>query len=343
MKRLLLRLPNWIGDAVMATATLDRVRTMFPSSHIIALAQPHILELFEGLPFFNSTISLDHHNKKSIQDGFSSAQADCCILFTGSFSSAWHAYRAHIPMRIGFSCHFRRLLLTHPLPVSHDETLHDVLRYLRLLSPFHPIEQLDTPRLFLHVREEEKQCMRKRLELSGIHPWHKLLIVNPGAAYGEAKCWPSKYFKDVLQQLAKEENLYVIVVGSHSTVPLAEELAALSPEKILSFTGKTSLRELIALLSLSNGLLSNDSGPMHIAAALQTPLVAIFGSTNPLRTGPWQWGTVLYEQSNCSPCYRRNCRKTFQCMLRITPQAVLRAIRQMFETHHHTYTPHHQN
>ena len=220
--------------------------------------------------------------------------------------------------------------MTHPIPLLNDDTIHDVIRYGRLLSPLPisppPYEDME---LHLHVNEEEKSSMRKRLEASGLYPWHKLLIINPGAAYGEAKCWPRDFFQEILKELKTNQNLYIILVGTQSVAPLAEELSSLMPEKIISYAGKTSLRELMALISLADCLLTNDSGPMHIAAALKKPLIALFGSTNPLRTGPWHWGSVLYEKADCSPCYLRTCPSDFRCMKKISPKKVLSAL-------HHT-------
>lgn len=321
IQHIAVRLPNWLGDAVMATPTLAHLRKMLPQARITAVGQPNVLELLEGLPFFDDTIPVV--NKKII----GTVEAECGLLLTGSFSSAWHFFRMKIPIRIGFSCHFRRLLLTHPISLPHDERLHDVLRYQQLLSPLMLAQRKpEETKLHLHVSDEEKKQMQERLKSSGIHPWHTLLVINPGAAYGEAKCWPKEYFKEVVNHLKTRPDLYSIVIGSTQSIPLAEELQALMPEKILSLAGKTSLRELLALLSLADCVLTNDSGPMHMAAALHTPLVALFGSTNPLRTGPWQCGTVLYEKVDCSPCYLRKCPIDFRCMKRITPQKVIDAL-----------------
>jgi heptosyltransferase-2 len=323
--KLVLRLPNWIGDAVMAIPTVMHIKTSLPHTHITAVAQPQILELYEGLGCFDNVIPvLKKDPKKVLIEALSKTKADCGLLLTNSFSSAWQFIKARIPIRIGFSCHFRGLLLTHSIPFPYDETLHDVLRYHQLILPLNitplPEKELE---LQLHITEEEKRHMRERLEASGLHPWHKILLINPGAAYGEAKCWPKDYFKEVLKQIKDIPDLYTVLIGSQQVADLTEELAALLPEKILSLAGKTTLREVMTLISLSNAIITNDSGPMHIAAALKTPLIALFGSTNPLRTGPWKWGHILYEKADCSPCYLRKCTSDFRCMKQITPQKVL--------------------
>ena len=140
-------------------------------------------------------------------------------------------------------------------------------------------------------------------------------------------------FKEILNALRNSSSLYIILVGAQPSIPLAEELSSLMPEKIISYAGKTSLRELMALISLADCLLTNDSGPMHIAAALKKPLIALFGSTNPLRTGPWHWGTVLYEKADCSPCYLRTCPTDFRCMKQISTKKVLATLHHKLKEH----------
>lgn len=334
MKKIVVRLPNWIGDAIMATPFLRILTRLDPSSSFIGAAPPHILELLQGLPFFDETISLV--DKKNTHRLLASLHADEGILLTGSFSSAYHFWQAGIPVRMGFSCHMRRLLLTHPIALPTGEELHDVQKYLRLLLALNPTHSWSKEEevLSAKVLPAEIQAMETRLSTLGILPSHTLLVVHPGASYGEAKCWPKEYFEKALLTLTQDPSIRIILVGTSGQKELIDSLSFKSGT-IFSLAGQTSLRELMALLVKAHCVLTNDSGPMHMAAALKVPLVALFGSTNPKRTAPWKWGKVLYEGVSCSPCYRRTCRSDFRCMRQLLPERVVDAVFEQLQTRAH--------
>ena len=321
MQRLIIRLPNWIGDAIMATPLLDMLKKQYPKTYTIGCAPSHILELFKGLPFLDETVTIS--SRRESITAIRQVEADTALLLTGSFSSAYHVWRAQIPTRIGFSCHWRRILLTNALPQPKEG--HDVEKYMQLLKGFDLIPPEKPGLLHLQLLQEEKEAFKQRLEQTGIYPSQKLIVINPGAAYGEAKCWPKEYFKKVIQELAAIPNLHIAITGNATQTQVANELAAKTPT-IHSFAGKTTIRELMALIERADCVISNDSGPMHIAAAFKRPLIALFGSTDPKQTSPWGDGIVLYNKVSCSPCFRRTCNKDFRCMLSITPKMVLEAI-----------------
>ena len=320
-KEIVIRCPNWLGDAVMATPVFPEVKKLFPNAHCIALASDPIAELLQGVPGIDEflTFSREKEKKRAEEQRMAAVlkhrSSDLGILLTRSFSSAWMMWRAQIPHRIGYNDHFRRFLLTNPLPLPKKEQ-HDVFSYLDLLTPFGEVEK--NPELHLCVTESEKKNARTLLESYGVSAGQKLLLINPGAAYGSAKCWPKASFCAVINALPKE--VAAICIGN------TKDSSNGLPEKIIDLTQKTSLRSLIALISISDAILTNDSGPMHIAAALKKNLVALFGSTNPKRTGPWNTGKVLYKDVECSPCYKRECPIDFRCMTRITPKEVLEAL-----------------
>jgi heptosyltransferase-2 len=130
----------------------------------------------------------------------------------------------------------------------------------------------------------------------------------------------------VAQALGQNEKVFCVFVGNDNSVAMIDEIIAGTPRNVMSLAGATSLRNLMAVISIGDCILSNDSGPMHIAAALKRPLLAIFGSTNPQRTGPWECGKVLYKRVACSPCYLRECPIDFRCMRHITPKEVIHNI-----------------
>jgi heptosyltransferase-2 len=156
------------------------------------------------------------------------------------------------------------------------------------------------------------------------------VAINPGATYGSAKRWYPERFAAVADSLAEEWGARVVVVGSDAEAPLAGEIEAAARRGVANMAGKTTVREMMAILSLSSFLVTNDSGPMHIGAALGVPLVAIFGPTDWRRTAPWSpLAKVVRVEIDCSPCRRRACDRGHECMLGVTPEMVVDAARAL--------------
>jgi heptosyltransferase-2 len=336
----------------MATPLLHQVRCLFPNAHITALAHEPIAELLEGITDVDEFLPFSRAKGRKLQEErritrlLKNRHFDLGILLTQSFSSAWMFWKGRIRLRLGMCHHFRKWLLNIPVPKPQEEQ-HDVLSYSHLLSPFHAVLPLGD--LSLSIKAEEQDRMRERLFHLGKEPHQKLIIINAGAAYGSAKCWPHEYFKTVACHMSKEGHC-CLFVGDAKLLPSLPELMPSSANSqkellgistsihnasgpIISLVGQTSLRDLMAAFSIADCVVSNDSGPMHIAAAFKRPLVALFGSTNPYRTGPWKCGKVLYKQVACSPCYLRTCPIDFRCMRRIYPNEVIDAIHE--EMGHH--------
>lgn len=246
-------------------------------------------------------------------------------MLTRSLSSAWWFYKGNVKRRIGFKDHFRTPLLTDPLTIPENEEFeHQVLTYKRLLAPL-GIALSDTkPKLFLSP--ETVEAARTVLEEHGIQKDHFIVGINPGAAFGSAKCWPQERFKELTAMLLQHPDVRIVFFGDSVSKPLVDAISAPFTERVVNLAGKTSLKAFTALLSLANVLVTNDSGPMHVAAALKTPLVALFGSTNAVKTGPYLNGTVIHKHTLCSPCYKRTCPIDFRCMTSITASEVYSAI-----------------
>ena len=327
---IVVRCPNWIGDAVMASFFFRDVKTIFPKASITALAHEPIAELLqdvdgidEFLVFSRAKDTRNDETKRIIQL-LKEKPFDLGILLTKSFSSAWMFWKAGIPWRLGVKAHFRSWLLHIRIDPPDDQ--HDVISYQNLLSPFGIL--LPKPVLNIAVRPDELFSMQERLKKAGICPTKKLVIINPGAAFGTAKCWPKEHFHTLLELLQRDPTIALIGIGDKNGRQTVDAIFNTLP-CCYNFAGQTSIRELIALTALSDLVISNDSGPMHIAAALKRPLIALFGSTNLRRTSPWGQATVLYKDVPCAPCYRRKCPKNFCCMLSITPDEVFIHAQQM--------------
>lgn len=327
-EKIIIRMPNWIGDLVMATPVLSDIRKAFPKAHITAMSRSPICDLLkedrdiDELFCFSKVSSFGRRSeKRDIIEKIRRGKYDLGILLTHSFSSAWWFWLGKVQRRLGYQGNGRGFLLSdkRPLPKTVHEQ-HLVNTYKMLLEPL-GIPLSDTkPRL--HLTEKELEEARTLLKQLGISPEHKLVGINPGAAYGTAKCWLPERFRKVTEKLQRRDDVRIIYFGDQASMPLVKEICQDLPSPVINLAGLTSLRELASLIKLCSVLLTNDSGPMHMAAALGTPLVALFGSTSEVVTGPYQTGTVIHKHVECSPCYQRVCPIDFRCMKRIETDEV---------------------
>jgi heptosyltransferase-2 len=223
----------------------------------------------------------------------------------------------------------RSFLLNKAIPFpKNKETQHLVLTYKALLEPLGIPLSSTSPRLY--VSKEEKENAISLLVANDINPKTQFLIgINPGAAYGSAKCWLPDRFQAVTGKLLQNPHAVVAFFGDTAGTPLVNDICKEFNSRVINFAGKTNLRELLALIECCSVFLTNDSGPMHIAAALKVPLVALFGSTSDIKTGPYGGGTVIHKHVECSPCYKRVCPIDFRCMKRIEVDEVYESIRRL--------------
>ncbi len=338
-KKILVRMPNWIGDAVMATPTLSALRTRFPESEIALLGKPAICALFEHHPDANRGIVYEDPGRHSGLIGFfrlidqlQKERFDMAFLLQNAFEAAWIAYRAGIPERAGIASDGRRFLLTRTVEKG-GEALHQQDTFFSIMGLFDKKARMDAPHLV--VTSTERDAATHLLRGHQIHAFDALIGIHPGAAYGSAKRWDPLRFAAVADELAALHlaalpGATILIFGSSAEVPLAEEIGRAMKQPALILAGKTSVREMMALISLCRLLITNDSGPMHVAAALGVPIVAIFGPTSPGKTSPAGFGQMVQNKVDCSPCYYRECPIDHRCMDSVTHQRVTEAaIRQL--------------
>lgn len=334
-KNIIVRMPNWIGDAVMATPLLADLRRSFPDAKITALCQGVVGELFKHDPTVDEVISftkpsgwIAHIKRSPLIENLKKGGYDTGILLTGSFSSAWMFFRAGIKNTIGFAGNLRSPLLSKAVPIPKDkETTHLTEVYKALLIPLGI--QPSSTKPYLVVTEQEKEEAKNFFRRLGVPENAKLIGINPGAAYGSAKCWLPDRFHDTAKALLEDPNVWVIFFGDAKGRAVTEEAARALGDRAINLAGKTSLRELLAFISQLRVLLTNDSGPMHIASALHIPQVALFGSTSEVKTGPLNRSIVIHKHVECSPCYKRECPIDFRCMTRIHTDEVVEAIQRL--------------
>lgn len=338
-KNIIIRMPNWLGDAVMATPVLAEVRKKWPEAKITVMCQSNIAPLVKHDPHINEIFSFKRPSGWLRRDQYRNIIAplkhgdyDLGILLTNSFSSAWWFWTGNVKYRVGFKGNFRNFLLNEAVPFPEAiEKQHLVITYKMLLESI-GIPLSDTPPK-LYISQDEKHAAIDLLTKYGIDLKQNTLIgINPGAAFGTAKCWLPERFQQVAAKLLENPNNYVVFFGDNAGAPLVNDICKQLPDRVINLAGKTSIRELIALIQLCHAFLTNDSGPMHIGAALGVPLVAIFGSTSDVKTGPYKNGVVIHKHVECSPCYKRICPIDFRCMKRIEVDEVYDTIQNLMKT-----------
>ena len=327
-KRIIVRMPNWLGDLVMATPILTDLRDHWPEAKIIAQCQGILGTVLQGDPHIDEVLQFKRpkgwfswQEHRSIRSSLQQGNYDLGILLTNSFSSALWFLRGQVQNRIGYATHGRSWLLNHAIPFPETrESQHLVVTYKMLLEPLGvPVSQTP-PRLYLTA--DEQKWAKETLAQQGIQSNDLVIGINPGAAYGSAKCWLPERFKKLTAELLQNPPLKIVYFGDKAGAPLVAEICRGFPERVINLAGKTTLRELLALIQGCSLFLTNDSGPMHVASALGIPLIALFGSTSDVATGPYQGGKVIHKHVPCSPCYRRECPIDFRCMTRIEVQEV---------------------
>jgi heptosyltransferase-2 len=254
---------------------------------------------------------------------------DAALTFPSSLSSAFLFFAAQIPVRIGWSAEGRDVFLTHPIPHGQDRKIHLVWDYLSLS---HQAFGRDfSSRLFKLEACVDGGAKKRAGLLLGKQKSPGLIALGPGATYGPAKRWPLEYWKELIARLLSMRRETLVILGTAREKNLFEALGKgwnqKDSKRLLNLAGQTDVQVLAAVLAQSRLLVTNDSGPMHLAAAVQTPVVAIFGSTSPLWTGPFGKGhSVLKKDLDCSPCFQKTCPIGYPCLKEITVKEVFREI-----------------
>lgn len=331
MKKILIRGPNWVGDAVMAIPAMKALREHFRDAEITLLIRPWVAGLFTGAPFVDRIWSepkpatLGDWNR--IARSIRAAGFDLAVLLPNSFESALMMFLAGVPQRVGYATDVRSWMLTTSIkPVNTGR--HQVHYYLDLVKMLQA--EVAQPSIEITATAEERAEARSLLEESGIGRETPFLVLNPGAAYGTAKRWYTDRFALAANTVSRELALAVVLIGSEAESDIAGQVAARIKGARAITNGKTSLETLIGVLAESSLMITNDSGPMHIAAALGVPTVAIFGSTNEKVTGPVGTHTRIVKHAvECSPCLLRECPIDHRCMTGVTVDDVCSAAREL--------------
>ena len=334
----------------MTTPALVALKKLYPHAHISMLARPWVGPVFAEHPAVDEVISYAKGNNGPISERLAIASSlrdkkfDLAILFPNSFDSALIVWLAGIPRRVGYATDCRRMLLTSAIPVPKDrKTRHEIYYYLGLIDSIRQLDYMPpssaeidletSPKLSLVVPGHGRSGAGRILKELGVSQDSMLIGLNPGAAFGPAKCWPAERFSSLGKALIEPfKECHILVFGTDRDISLAGDICAPLGERGHNLAGKTDLAEAMGLISRLDLLVSNDSGLMHIGAALDVPMVAIFGSTNPVTTGPWSGNSkIVRHKLPCSPCLKRTCPRDFRCMLGIEVEEVLDACLEQIE------------
>jgi heptosyltransferase-2 len=360
--RLLVRGTNWLGDAVMTTPALLRLREKFSNAHIALLTPEKLKDLWTGHPAVNETISLiPGESIFSVGQKLRAGKFDLALVLPNSPRSAIETWLAGIPRRVGYARPWRNFFLTQTIAPRPDAvkmqkrsvaeintlisrppdtrrqppaTVHQIHEYLHLAATLGANPEPLAPQLF--IAPDEIENAKRKFGLEKIT--QPVFGLNPGAEYGPAKRWPVERFIAAAKEIQQRTNCVWLIFGGKNDAAIASQIASALHASRFTFhdlSGKTSLRELMSLLKLCHVLLTNDSGPMHVASALGTPVVAPFGSTSPELTGPGLPGDprhrLLKSDAPCSPCFLRECPIDFRCLNGISVERVVEAVVEAFK------------
>lgn len=336
-EKILVRVPNWIGDAVMCLPALDSLRALYPSADISLLAKPKVVPVFENNPAVSAIIVYDGKKhggllgQLRLSGELKKKQFDLAVLFQNAFGAALISFLASAKERVGYARDLRSGLLTKAILVTDEiKTKHQVFYYLNIIKelggkmPKNPV-----PRI--HISNAEAASAKKFLEENGLRE-KPVFGAAPGASFGPAKKWPPERFAAVLKGLTEEFGGAALIFGGPDDKEACAGVKAAMPAA-LDLSGKLSLRESMALMARVNAFITNDSGPMHIAAALGVPTVAIFGSTEDSLTGPvGKKAAAVRTKTKCSPCFKRECRfGHYECLTRVEAGRVLDKAKELLK------------
>ena len=334
-------LPNWIGDAVMATPALAAIRGQWPEAEVVGVLRPYVADVLDGTGLVDRVIEWDPRGGDHDMAGWRLArrlrceQFDVAVLLPNSLRSAWMAWLSGAPRRVGFSRNGRRLLLTDPVLPKSRNTPHPVLdEYLRLVEPL-GCGSTDR-RMHLSVSNRDEADWRairaSRSDVLGQRPY---TCFNPGGAFGAAKHWPSQLFGELARMIVAETEMSVVVVcGPSERAEAGEIVAAAGESRVVSLADEAlSLGLTKAVIRHAAALVTTDSGPRHFAAPFQVPVVTLFGPTH------IAWSETHFEKAihvqldlDCGPCQQRTCPLGHhRCMTELAPSRVYRELMSLMK------------
>jgi heptosyltransferase-2 len=332
IQQVVVRGTNWVGDSVMTVPALRALRRVVPQAKITLVLRPGVRGLFADADFVDELLVYDRRNMFS---AFTQAREwkkrnfDLALLFQNAFEAALIPFLAGVPLRLGYATESRQALLSHPLALPDwRSSRHEVFYYLYLVTA---LEQLlyqtsniceSDPDASLKLSESRIQEATQLLRANGLNTDGRIVAICPGSINSRAKRWPADSFAKLADKLL-EEGRQIAFVGSKAEEDVTREVTRRMSGRSVVLTGKTTIDQLTSILAVVDLVVTNDTGPAHIAAALGRPTLVIFGPTNPLTTRPFSGqAEILRHPPDCAPCMLRDCPIDHRCMTAITVEEV---------------------
>jgi heptosyltransferase-2 len=338
IKTILIRGTNWVGDALMTTPAVAAIRRNFPAARICLLVVPWVMDIFlhnphvdEVIPYLREGRHKGVRGKRALIRELRERKFDLAILLQNAFEAALLVWGARVLRRAGYNTDARGLLLTHVVAMRPEyKRVHQTDYYLVMLRGL----GLEAPNMgmLLNVPDELTTQVQARLIESG-KEGKPLIVLAPGATYGSAKMWPAERYALLAARVAKHFAGYLVILGSAREKAVGDVIVQSAGNgTVINLCGTTNLLEAAAWIKNSALFISNDSGLMHVAAALSRPQLAIFGPTDRVTTGPRNLkARIIYHETSCAPCLKVQCPTDHSCMARITVDQVFQAASQTLE------------
>ncbi|HUN59773.1 MAG TPA: lipopolysaccharide heptosyltransferase II [Candidatus Binataceae bacterium] len=348
-KRILVKEVNWLGDLVISLPALRSLRMAYPEAAVSVLVKHELTGFFDGMEWLAEVIPYrvrrgiaSLSDQLAIANEIRQRRFDLAVLFPKSFASALWVTLAGVPRRIGYSADARSMLLTdrirRPIEVMQGHQSGEWLALVRQAVGSTDREASVGARLGgsltnqpLEVASKNRERMRGWLDAKRKRPDTPVIAIAPAAAYGPAKEWAPEHYGELIELISESYGAECVLIGGANERERCETIAAKVKKPVIVAAGETTIGELIALISLCTGFAGNDSGAMHLAAALGIPTAGIFGSTNPERTGPQgAKAAVIYHRIGCSPCLARTCRYGhYECLRGIAAAEVAETLARL--------------
>lgn len=332
IQRVVVRGTNWVGDSVMTVPALRALRRVLPGAHITLAIRPGAQGIFSEADFIDEVLLYDRKGALSVIPQIREwrrRKFDLALLFQNAFEAALIPFLAGVPVRLGYATESRQPLLTHPLALPEwRSSRHEVFYYLYVVTA---LEQMlfgtssiceANPDASIQISETRRVEAADLLRTHGVHEGELVVALCPGSINSRAKRWPAEAYAALADRLI-DTNRQVLLIGSKDEADVSHDVMSRMRNRPVLLTGKTSLDQITAVLSAVDLIVTNDTGPAHIGAALGRPTIVIFGPTNPLTTRPFSpVAEILRHPPDCAPCMLRDCPIDHRCMTAITVDEV---------------------
>ena len=332
IKRVVVRGTNWVGDSLMTVPALRALRRILPDAEITLVIRPSAQGIFSEADFVDDVLLYDRKGVFSVVPQvreWRRRKFDLAVLFQNAFEAALIPFLAGVPLRLGYATESRQALLTHPLDLPDwRSSRHEVFYYLYLVTA---LEQMlfgastifeTDPDAGIQISEVRKSAAKELLRAHGVREDEPVVALCPGSINSRAKRWPAEAYAALADRLIDTQR-QVLLIGSKEEADVSREVTSRMRHRPIVLTGKTTLDQITAVLAGVDLIVTNDTGPAHIGAALGRPTIVIFGPTNPLTTRPFSPAAeILRHPPDCAPCMLRDCPIDHRCMTAITVDEV---------------------